>query len=261
MFLASNEKAQAILLFGTDNAVREFLYSEFEALLDGYIPLEEYAGRTVRSVYVEIDYRFNVVSAVFFLTMFDARGMVDASWNLPLADLARTTTTGPDMGSGPIHLACASLCPVALYRDKLWDPDLKNHSSHLNLIKKAITLNKMGIHFKAAESLSEKPPWPDAGSGGPDGSGQGNRSNEQDLRNRIAQLLKDQRLRVATMNSDKSLALRELRLEYAEKMEALRQQLEEADASLKDASKRNDELKNTIDGQVHKIERLREYFE
>src|SRR5690606_27056287 len=31
--------------------------------------------------------------------------------------------------------------------------------------------------------------------------------------------------------------------------------------SLKDALKRNDELKNTIDGQVQKIEGLREYFE
>src|SRR5690606_10861282 len=183
MFLASNEKAQAILLFGTDNAVREFLYSEFEALLDGYIPLEEYAGRTVRSVYVEIDYRFHVVAAVFFLTTFDARGMVDASWNLPLADLARTPTRGPDMGSGPIHLACASQCPVALYRDKLWDPDLKNHSNHLNLIRSTITLNKMGLHFKAADESSGEVMRPDSGKDvAPGDKSQMNVAYDQDLR-------------------------------------------------------------------------------
>lgn len=262
MFLASNEKAQAILLFGMDNLVREFLYSEFEALLDGYIPLEEYAGRTVRSVYVEINFRFHVVSAVFFLTTFDARGMVDASWNLPLADLARTTTTGPDMGSGPIHLACASQCPVALYREKLWDPDLKSHSSQLNLIKNAITLNKMGLHFKASDVSSLQTARPDSGSNDASGdSSQMNAVYDQDLRNRVAQLLKDQRFRIATMNGDKALAIRELRLEYAEKMEVLRHQLENAEASLSDALKRNAELKHTIDGQAQKIEGLREYFE
>ena len=262
MFYLSTDKARAILFFGNEGVVKELQYSEFEALLDGFVPMEEWSGRTVRAAYVEINNNFCVVSAVFFVVTFDPKGGVDASWNLPLADLARTAAKGPDMGAGPIHLACASHCPIAFYQNALWDPDMKSHSSHFAQIKKSLKGNRLGIVFKPAEpkvggGFSEK----DAQQLEQRLTQQLGKHYEQELRDHMAQLLKDQRLRISTLTSDKEAALKELRLEYAQKMETLQQQLDERERMLADADKRNQELKATIDGQVQKIEGLREYFE
>ncbi|HAB06451.1 MAG TPA: hypothetical protein DCE35_14275, partial [Alcanivorax sp.] len=52
-------------------------------------------------------------------------GMADTTWNVPLRHLAEHGGPGPDMGAGPIRLACRSQCPVAWHQDQLWDPVMK----------------------------------------------------------------------------------------------------------------------------------------
>ncbi len=114
------EKAQAVLFFGDNGVTKELLHSEFEALLDGYVPICEWQNEEKKAVYVEFNKDYIAVAAVFFNISFDAEGLVDPAWNLPLLDMARTVSKGPDLGAGPIHLACYSQCPVAYYRDWLW---------------------------------------------------------------------------------------------------------------------------------------------
>lgn len=262
MYLLDSENARAVLFFGSEGVVKELQYPEFEALLDGFVPLEEWSNRKLKAVYVEVNSQLCVVAAVFFQIGFDPKGAIEASWNMPLGDLARTPTRGPDLGAGPIHLACATQCPIAFYKDALWDPDMSAHSSHFNQIKKALKRNRLGLLFEPAQNdesngvsakellaLEQRL------------SLQLGKSYQNEMRDQLAQLLKDQRLRIATINTDKENALNALRLEYAHKMEALQQQLEEKEAQIRDLGETEAQLKAIIDGQAQKIEGLREYYE
>lgn len=265
MHFLDTEKAQAVLFFGGEGVSKELLFPELEALLDGFVPIGEWAGSSQKAVYVEFTSDFIVTAAVFFIMNFDDSGAVEATWNLPLVDMARTATKGPDLGAGAIHLVCRSQCPVAYFKDWLWDPDMRPQSSHFSQIKKCLKRNRLGLHFKVTATQE------DAGGGKMSAneakkleqrlSQQFSSQYEQEMRNQMAQLLKDQRLRVATMSSEKDAAIKELRLEQVKKIESLQQLLEDKVAIIEDLTKRNGELKNTIDGQVQKIEGLREYFE
>lgn len=259
MHYLETETAQAVLFFGQDRVSTELLFPEFEAILDGFAPIEEWAASTQQAAYVEFNSQFNLTAAVFFLLPFDESGAVSTSWNLPLVDMARTAAKGPNLGAGPIRLVCRSQSPVAYFRDWLWDPDLRSTNSHFTLLKKALQRNRLGLYFKVVED--------DVSVGGSAERGKGQveqqlvKQYQQELRDQLAQQLKDQRLRIATMTADKERAIKELRLEHVRKHEALQSQLAERDSHLQDLQKRNEELKQTIDGQVQKIEGLREYFE
>lgn len=260
MHLLDSEKAQAVLFFGSEGITRELLYPELEALLDGFVPIEEWADSIQKAVYVEFNSQFNVVAAVFFAMEFDAKGHVDASWNLPLVDMARTASRGPDLGAGPIHLACAANSPVAYFAKWLWNPDMQAKSSHFNQIKKALKRNRLGVHFKQTQ-LNEERNKSEADADVQQMELKLSKRYEKEFRDQMAQLLKDQRLRIATMSSDKDDALNQLRRDYAQKIEALQEQLRQREAQLLEAERGKRELQSTIEGQVQKIEGLREYFE
>lgn len=264
MFLFDSEKAQAVLFFGKESISKELLYPELEALLDGFVPLEEWANTSQKAVYVEFNYEFNVMAAVFFTMKFDAKGAVDPSWNLPLLDMARTTAKGPDLGAGPIHIACASHCPIAYFKDWLWDPDLRPQSTHFKQIQKALKRNRLGVHFRAGQGGDQEIPGLTAKEAQRlemHFSQHFSKQYEQTMREQMAQLLEGQRSRIAAMTSDKDQVVEAVRAEYAQKLQVLQSQLEERDAALQDLEKRNQELRVTVDGQVQKIEGLREYFE
>lgn len=256
MLLSANEKARAVMFFGEGGINRELLYSEFEALLDAFVPINEWANTTAKAAYIEINSEFHIVAAVFFLVTFDSTGNVEPSWNIPLADLARTAHKGPDLGAGPVHLACASHCPVTYYSDLLWDPDSSPHSVHFNLLKKAVQRNKLGVHFKDASREETSPRATEA-----DADRQMRRKYEQDMRDQVAQLLQEQKLQAAKLASEKDNAVAALRGEFSGQIESLQQQLEQKTRELADVQKRAAELQETVTGQAQKIEGLREYYE
>ena len=132
MPLAENEQAEAIYIFSGNQIIREMLYSEFEAILDGYVPIPEFARKEVRAVYVRINSRLAIVAAVFFLIEFDAEGFPDRRWNIPLGQLADTASTGPDLGAGAIRLACASQCAIEWHQPNLWDPNLQTGQNNFS---------------------------------------------------------------------------------------------------------------------------------
>lgn len=258
MFLFDTDKAQAVLFFGKESISRELLFPELEALLDGYVPIEEWANTTQKAVYVEFNKNFVPVAAVFFVMGFDAKGAVDRAWNLPLLDMARTTARGPDLGAGPIHMVCASQCPIAYFKDWMWEPDLKPDGTHFKQMLRALKRNRLGIHFRVGQSDD---------SGGLSAKElqrlelQFSKQYEQAMREQMAQLLDSQRARIASMTSDKDQALEQLRAESARKLDEMAARVEEKEAALRDLEQRNLELRTTVDGQVQKIEGLREYYE
>jgi len=260
MFLFDTDKAQAVLFFGKEGVSRELLYPELEALLDGYVPIEEWANTTQKAAYVEFNKDFIPVAAVFFTMAFDTRGAVDRSWNLPLLDMARTTARGPDLGAGPIHMVCASQCPIAFFKDWMWDPDLKPDGSHFKQMLRALKRNRLGVHFRVVHNTEDS----GAGLSAKDLQRlemQFSKQYEQAMREQMAQLLDGQKARIASMTSDKDQAVEQLRGEFARKSDEFQAKLEEKEAVVRDLEQRNRELHTTIDGQLQKIDGLREYYE
>jgi hypothetical protein len=259
MFLFDTDKAQAVLFFGRDSIVRELLYPELEALLDGYVPIEEWANTTQKAVYVEFNKDFIPVAAVFFVMAFDARGAVEGSWNLPLLDMARTRSRGPDLGAGPIHLVCASQCPMVYFKDWMWDPDLNPQGPHFQQVLRALKRNRLGVHFRTVQVE-------DTGTGFSAKDLQRlevqiSKQYEQTLREQMTQLLESHDARMKALAGEKDQAFAKLRSEFERKFEEMRALLEEKEAALRDLEQRNHELRTTVDGQVQKIEGLRDYYE
>jgi hypothetical protein len=158
MLLQTNEKARAVFFFDQSEIVGQLLFPEFESMLDGFVPAKEWALRTMHGAYVEINHRLCVTSVVFFLIGFDDHGWVDGSWNMPLAELARRGQAGPDLGAGPIRMACTSQSPMPLFSHMLWEPEMKGRTNPLGLLRKAVSHNRLGVCF--VDDGSTPPPAP-----------------------------------------------------------------------------------------------------
>ena len=259
MIFDHDELASAIFLFDRQGGLlREMLYSEFEAILDGYVPVRELANQTIPAVFAQINSKLLVERAVFFWVSLTRTGEIDPSWNLPLDQLAMNASAGPDLGAGPIKLACASQCPISHHRGSLWDPDLRKGKGQLTVLKKSAALNRLSIQFREpskdeleqAQSREKQ-------------EQQRNFNEEylQELRSHMAHLLKEQRLKASTIEREHEREIKELKTESANRLEEYRQLLDSKGRALEEERERNKSLKETIEGQAKKIEGLREYFE
>lgn len=140
----SKELFEAICFFGKKSIVKEMRYSEFEAVLDGVVGITELANKEVDAAYVKITSGLKVHSIVTFQIEFNAQGFADEDWNIPLRHLAENAGPGPDLGAGPVRLACRSQCSVSWYQRELWEPNQKE-INHFKLLVDAVSRNKLGL--------------------------------------------------------------------------------------------------------------------
>jgi len=140
----SQELFEAIIFFGKKIIAKEMRYAEFEAVLDGVVGITELANKEVNAAYVKITPALKVHSIVTFQIEFNDRGFADEDWNIPLRHLADNAGPGPDLGGGPIRLACRSQCSVSWYQRELWEPN-QREIDHFQLLREAVTRNKLGI--------------------------------------------------------------------------------------------------------------------
>ncbi|MEX1031773.1 MAG: hypothetical protein WDZ30_00290 [Cellvibrionaceae bacterium] len=272
MVTAEAEFSEAVLFIQSKRISREMLYSEFEAVLDGVVPMPDLAGKTAQAVYLRVNQQLAITAAVFFRISFDSDGHADKRWNIPLEQFADNSARGPDLGAGSIRLACHSQCSVAWHQQNLWDPDMTPGANSFILLKKAIKANRLGLKRRELEPQSP----PVAARSAPQNqkidaaqareienriSQQLRRKFEQEFRDHMAQLLKEQRLRILTLNSKRKQEIQQLQLNHQARVQEYRYQLDNSQKQLELQTKRNVDLKETIDGQVKKIEGLREYFE
>jgi len=136
--------SEAIVFFNDGNVVKEMFFAEFEAVLDDVVGVPDFAGDEVQAAFVQIEGSLKILGAVFFTISFDARGRVAGNWNIPLRHLLDHASLGPDLGAGPIRVACRSACPVAWYRRQLWDPDM-NSGGTFQRMSIAAERNRLGI--------------------------------------------------------------------------------------------------------------------
>ena len=270
MVTNSTEFSEAVLFIQNNRVSREMLYSEFEAILDSYVPIDM-ANQQANAVYLRVNHQLCIVAAVFFLIKFDAEGFADKRWNVPLPQLADNSARGPDLGAGPIRLACRSQCSIAWHQQNLWDPDMSTGSNNFVLLKKYIKANRLGLPFVEEVKPVANEVQAVAATIAPNKTvtkelekrltQKLRREFEQEFRDHMAQLLKEQRLRVLTLNSQKKQEMQQLQLEHQQRIQDYRDTITQQQQNLQVQKELNRELKEKIDGQAKKIEGVRDYYE
>jgi len=229
----------AVFFMEGSQVARQMRWSEFGAFLDGYVGLTDLAETDVRAVMVNLSPELTVRSLVFFRIWFDEEGRADSSWNLPVESMAERGAHGPDLGGGPIRLVCRSQCPDSSLAEELWDPDMTPGSNHFQAIRKAVSAN--ALHFRKREPDDENIPVlqaaPEAASDEAEGS--------QD-RVRLAQVLREQRLRIKTLQSAHRESVAELQREHRLEQQALRNEISELRQKYERLRVANEQLKHLL---------------
>jgi len=247
-FAAQNETPEAVLFSDGHGIIKEMMYTEFEAVLDSYVGLEDFADQEVKAAYVQINKYLKVSRVVLFLISFDDDGLAARDWNVPLRSLAADASSGPDLGGGPIRLACRSHCTAKWHQEALWDPEMRPGRNDLVDIQEAITRNKLSLSYEE-EPVEEPPvlqaaavvsvqqataPAVDSAKLEQEITARVEKKFEQARRTKLARLLKQQRLRIATLNTKRKdeveLLIRAHRLElqaHEQESDTVRQELEQ----------------------------------
>ena len=269
--------SEAILFYGDKGVIKMMLYSDFEAILDGMVGVPEYGGKTMKGAYCLVNGKLQVVASVLFLLDFDDNGMADISWNVPLRHLAEHAAQGPDMGAGPIRLACHSQCPVAWHQDQLWDPAMKPGHNDFVFMRDAVKDrgSRIGLFIDdSAEEEAPAPASPKAAAKAPPtvkpeppqanipvvepeptvSAEQARRDDEERLR--LARMLKELRLRVQTQENKPKEEMAQLRYAHQQKEEILSTQLEKVLMQFKSLKSQNTALKEKADSLKSQVESL-----
>ena len=256
-----NELASAVFFFGDEGDIAKQLnIAEFEAVLDGFVPMVDLAGQTAKACYLDIDANLHVQRAVFFKLPVNQQGEIHKAWHLPLLDMATGASKAKDLGGGPIQLACYSQCPIAHFKQVLWDPDLSLANNQLLMIKHAVSENRLGLQFRQEQPEESK----DLGSKADverEISQRLRKEYAQEFRDHMAQLLKEQRLRMATSRTEFESESRQIKTDLDARVGEYQRLLGEKERVIEDLRNINSSFKETVDGQAQKISAMREYFD
>jgi hypothetical protein len=258
---------EAVLFFNEHGGIcKEMLFPEFEALLDGVVNLPEYSDKQMRIAYVLINPRLLVRAAVFFLLDFHDNGSADSGWNLPLRQLAERAGRGPDLGAGPIRLACRSQCPVSWHQMHLWDPSLAAGNNDLAAVRDAVKRNHMGLLVEdepaqsvATERLqmvSEDKWYPQDAS--KEVAETLAHKLDQDHRLQTAQLIQQQRLRLASLAEQHAEELAKARQAGEDKLKGLQAEIHGLHRALHQQEELNAELSQQLATHAASFQQVRE---
>lgn len=260
------QMVEAVVFFNERGICKEMLFPEFEALLDGVVNMPEFRDQQMRVAYVLINPRLLVRAAVFFYLEFDERGSPDSGWNIPLRHLAERSGRGPDLGAGPIRLACRSQCPVSWHQMHLWDPSLVPGQNDLVLLRDTVKRNQLGLLVEddvgqsvAPERLQLAPEdqWhaPDPAK---EVAEQLAEKIEQEHRLKTAQLIKQQRLRISSQTQQHEEELAKLKLAAAEDTQKMLAQIQTLHQALRQQEDLNVSLKGQLGAQADTFQKSRE---
>jgi len=162
IFVNDRFEAEAVFFFDNGKVIKEMLYVEFEAVLDGVVGIPECKNQLHHAAYVCIASELRVQTVVLFAVEFDSDGHVTKTWNLPLRYLANQASLVPDLGETGIKVMCADNCDDPEYEQYMWDCG-KGLKEVVSSIKGAVKRNKLSIYLGSG----------DAGLAGSSASGRG----------------------------------------------------------------------------------------
>lgn len=260
------QMVEAVLFFNKQGVCRQMLYPEFEAVLDNVVQLHDFADQDVRCAYVLINPRLLVKSCVLFVLDFDERGQADRGWNIPLRHLAEQAGRGPDLGAGPIRLACRSQCPVSWHQMHLWDPDLTPAHNELAILRDAVKRNALGLLVEEDETppvalenlqMVSEDRWYNPQSATREVVEQRASEQEQTQRDKTAQQLKQLRLRVTAQTQKHELELAQLRQQAEQQRQQAQATLQQLESTLQQQVALNASLKNELTAQAQAFQQTR----
>lgn len=146
---------EAVFFFSPTHILKEMLFSEFEAVLDGIVDMPELASEDWRAVFIQTNAQLDVLACVFFYIKFDEKGVPDRTWNMPLQHMAEIAGVGPDMGAGPIRLSCRSQCPVPWHQSRSWDPIIQPEGNSFVAIRDALLDNRLALVVEDLPEVNE----------------------------------------------------------------------------------------------------------
>jgi len=260
------QMVEAVLFFNERGICKEMFYPEFEAMLDGVVNFAEFADRQMRAAYVLINPRLLIRSLVLFYLDFDEQGRADTGWNIPLRHLAEKAGRGPDLGAGPIRLACRSQCPVSWHQMHLWDPSLAPTQNDLVLLRDVVKRNNLGVLVEEDSApvelgrlqVASEDRWyakPDAER---EEAARLAEQLEQEHRQKTAQLIKQQRLRITSLIAQHEEELAKARLAAEQQLAPLQEQLLQFQQQLKQQQALNQNLKQQIQAQSDSFAQARQ---
>lgn len=264
--LNRQQMTEAILLFDDSGIATEMLYPEFEAVLDNVVSMPAWADQQVRAAYVVINPRLQVRSVVLFYLDFDEKGVADSGWNIPLRQLVEKAEHGPELDGAPIRLVCRSQSPIPWMQMHLWDPDLAPAHNHLHMIRDSIKRNQLRLLVEeeapvaaalaldrlqmAAEEAWQLP----ADIARKQEQEHQATERERAQRKKAAQLIKQQRLRIRTLETRQDEALIDLRRSTARQLAAQQDSI----GQLEEELQIRDEANRTLQLQVTQLGRIGE---
>ncbi|MFZ6047114.1 chromosome partitioning protein ParA [Pseudomonas sp. CR3202] len=265
--LKKPQQVEAVVFFNDRGICKQMLYSEFEAILDGVVGLPEFSDCQMRLAYVMINPRLQVRAVVFFYLDFDEDGRADTGWNLPLRQLAERAGRGPDLGAGPIRLACRSQCPVSWQQMHLWDPSLNTDCNDLTQLRDAIKGNNLGILVEEevpqvldAERLQVAPEdsWYAPPEITKEMAEQLAEKMEKEHRLKTAQLVRQQRLRLSSLSQQNEEAMARVRQAADQSNSALQEQIRVLQQALRQQEEANAALQDELAGVSERFQADRE---
>ncbi|WP_207884330.1 chromosome partitioning protein ParA [Pseudomonas sp. 30_B] len=261
------QMVEAVVFFNDRGVCKEMLYPEFEALLDNVVQMPDLAEQQVQLAYVLINPRLMVKAAVFFYLDFDENGEADRGWNLPLRNLADRAGRGPDLGAGPIRLACRSQCPVPWHQMHLWDPVFEGDDSHLAKLRAAAKRNNLGVLVEEEpaavepqrlQMAAEHQWYAPSEEESRETAEKLAREMLQEHEQKTAALLDQQELRLSQISQQHEQELSRLKLDAQEQIQVLQAEVSILREGLKREEDINADLRRELDGQVSGFQRGRE---
>ncbi|MGB5324671.1 MAG: hypothetical protein WBN40_04515 [Pseudomonadales bacterium] len=269
---------EAVLYVSRKKVLKEMLYSEFEAVLDGVVCESDYRDQTCHAVYLKIDMRLNILSAVFFCIDFDRDGNADRRWNLPLAQISDSATVVTELNGQGVRISCRSRCRIAAQQERLWEPDLGPDSKMLSMLASCVKANRLGLIVEegALDATSALPTTGASSASMRTGPGQNagqyatgaayekavasEQRHDNELR-RLNENINKQRLYISSLKGRQEEALENSRTQHEREKESLLLQLEEACSTLKSLQVRNRELQQELQDSSKQSDRQRAAFE
>ncbi len=141
---------EAVILLDQGSIARELRYSEFESVLDGFVPEVGYANKALKAVYLQLAENLSIDKALFFRLAFDRQGLADRAWNLPLSQLAAQGEL-----IGEVRIFTAKHNQNKQWQSYLWDPG-DDLPSLIQLIQHRLQQNRLGFFVRQVSATVKK---------------------------------------------------------------------------------------------------------
>lgn len=140
-----NNMYEAVVFFDDGKISKEMRFSEFEAVLDGYVGIPELSQQNAQCCYLQLNKDLSIRAAVFFILSFHEKGMPDPNWDIPIEMMARDVAGDTRQEIKGICRISRANSPIERYTDSLWEPLSDDVYEQLYL---AVQRNKLAFNVQ-----------------------------------------------------------------------------------------------------------------